>query len=205
MLSQPDIIDPNESNCMSATKGDSLSKIEEVRNYFYPMQDTEQREVLIAYHGVFDASGIEAVVKLSEGVILQSGSKRRVMKRIGSILIELLQNINLHGARNEDGNSDSFVVLSATEDAYIIQTGNLVLSADVNMLDYKLSELNKLSSSELRKLYIETLCNENFSYKGGAGLGFLTIAKKAIEPFHYSFETVDDKFSYFLLEVKLER
>ena len=188
---------------MSAIQWDSLNKIAEVRRYFYP--DNGATEVLLAYHGTFDESGIHAVVELSEGVILQSGSKRRVMKRIGSILIELLQNINIHATRNQDGNSDSFVVLSATKDAYVITTGNMLLSSDVNLLDYKLGELNKLDSNELRKLYIETLCNENFSYKGGAGLGFLTVAKKAIEPFKYSFEALDDKFSYFVLEVKLER
>jgi hypothetical protein len=188
---------------MSATKGRSLHKINEVRNYFYPNQG--EKEVLLAYHGIFEPAEIDSIVKLSEGVILQSGSKRRVMKRIGSILIELLQNVQIHGSRNEEGNSDSFVILSATEEHYILQTGNLVLSSDVSILDYKLSELNKLDESELRKLYIETLCNENFSYKGGAGLGFLTVAKKAVAPLNYAFNTIDDKFSYFILEVKLER
>jgi len=202
-LSHPDLAYQHETIKMSAIQGDSLKKISEVRRYFYP--DNGTTEVLLAYHGTFDEAGIDSVVHLSEGVILQAGSKRRVMKRIGSILIELLQNVNLHGTRNQDGNSDSFVVLSATEEAYTIQIGNMLLSSDVSMLDYKLTELNKLDEKELRKLYIETLCNENFSYKGGAGLGFLTVAKKAIQPLNFYFESLDETFSYFILEVKLER
>jgi hypothetical protein len=188
---------------MASTQGESLHSIKELRQYFYP--ESGQKEVLLAYHGVFDAAGIESVVKLSEGVILQSGSKRRVMKRIGSMLIELLQNIQIHGPLNEDGNSDSFVLLSASKEHYIIQTGNLVLSEEVDLLSGRLEELNSLSPSELRKRYIETLCNEDFSYKGGAGLGFLTVAKKAATRFNYRFESIGTGFSYFLLEVKFER
>lgn len=187
---------------MSALPSGSLEKITEGRRYFFP--EGREGQVLLAYHGAFDQKAVDSVVSLAESAIIQAGSKRRVMKRIGSIIIELLQNISIHSAQNEDGLTDSFMVLEEEPESYRLITGNLILSSDVGMLDYKLSELNALSQNELRKLYIETLCNENFSYKGGAGLGFLTVAKKAIEPFRYYFESVDERFSYFVLEVKLE-
>jgi len=58
-----------------------------------------------------------------------------------------------------------------------------------------------MDSNALRKLYIETLCNDEFSDKGGAGLGLLTVAKKAEDKIIYNFHSVDSSFNYFVMEV----
>lgn len=188
---------------MPSISGNPFEHLAGVKEYFFPGDDTET--ILLAYHGDFNQGRIDSVIKLVEGVVLEAGSKRRVMKRICSVLIEMLQNISIHAAKNSEDHSDSFLVISASQRAFRIITGNLILTADARNLTSKLGELNSLGQNELRKLYVETLCNESYSVKGGAGLGFLTIAKKAIEPFHFSIEGVDDAYSYFTLEVKLER
>ncbi|MFT6185052.1 MAG: hypothetical protein ACJAYM_002582, partial [Flavobacteriales bacterium] len=48
-----------------------------------------------------------------------------------------------------------------------------------------------------RKLYIETLCNDSFNYKGGAGLGFLTIAKKSSKPMTYELISTESDLAFF--------
>lgn len=188
---------------MPSISGSPFEHLASIKESFFPGKDAET--VLLAYHGDFNQGRIDSVIKLTEGVVLEAGSKRRVMKRICSVLIELLQNISIHGARNLEDNSDSFLLLSANEECFRIVTGNLILRSETGHLEGKIDLLNEMSQTELRKLYVETLCNENFSYKGGAGLGFLTVAKKSIAKFNYLIEPIDERFSYFTLEVKLER
>jgi hypothetical protein len=188
---------------MPSISGSPYEHLAGVREYFFPAGGNET--TLLAYHGSFNQGEIDSVVKLMEGAVIESGSKRSVMKRICTVLIEMLQNISIHGAKNKEDQCDSFVVISSSSHSFRIVTGNLILSADSGNLSRKLDQLNSLGQSELRKLYVENLCNENYSLKGGAGLGFLTMAKKAIQPFQFNIERLDDIYSYFTLEVKIER
>lgn len=153
--------------------------------------------VLFAYSGDINQRKIDALLKITEEAILDNGSKRQVMKRVCTVLIECLQNISIHGAKDEKGKGTSFFILSANKEDYLIQCGNLVFKEDANLLAFKIDELNALSLPELRKLYIETLCNDSFNYKGGAGLGFLTIAKKSSKPMVYDLIATENDLAFF--------
>ena len=159
--------------------------------------------VLISHFGEFSHTKVDQLLKFIESSVLLTGSKRKVMKRICSVTIECLQNITHHAARDESGSQQSFVLLSKHGDQYRLATGNLILQEDSNLIDYRLSELNKLDQKDVRKLYIETLCNENFSFKGGAGLGFLTIAKKTKSQIEYALNSVDNRFAYLSMSIAI--
>lgn len=163
----------------------------------------EGEKVLFAYANEINQLRVESLLRITESAVIDNGSKRKVMKRVGSVLIECLQNIAIHGTKNDNGSSASFVILFATKKGYRLCTGNLILQQDANLLAYKLDQLNTLNPNEIRKQYIETLCNQNYSYKGGAGLGFLTIAKKADGPIGYSTQPVDSRFAFFTCEVNI--
>lgn len=153
--------------------------------------------VLLSYSGDINQRKIDALLKLTEEAILDHGSKRQVMKRVCTVLIECLQNISIHGAKDKNGTGKSFFILSANKEDYLIHCGNLVFQEDANLLAFKIDELNALSIAELRKLYIETLCNDSFNYKGGAGLGFLTIAKKSSKPMTYELIPTENDLAFF--------
>ncbi|MFT4682795.1 MAG: hypothetical protein ACJAU0_000845 [Flavobacteriales bacterium] len=153
--------------------------------------------VLLTYSGDINQRKIDALLKLTEEAILDHGSKRQVMKRVCTVLIECLQNISIHGAKDNTGKGKSFFILSTNNEDYIVRCGNLVFQEDANLLAFKIDELNAFSLPELRKLYIETLCNDSFNYKGGAGLGFLTIAKKSSKPMTYELISTESDLAFF--------
>ena len=159
--------------------------------------------ILFSHLGEFNHTKIDQLLKFAETAVLLEGSKRKVMKRICSVLIECLQNIAHHAARDQSGQQQAFAMLSKHQGFYRLVTGNLILQQDANLIDYRLGELNKLDQSEVRKLYIETLCNENFSFKGGAGLGFLTIAKKTKNKIDYHIAPLDDHFAYLAMGIDI--
>ena len=49
------------------------------------------------------------------------------------------------------------------------------------------------------------LTNGIISNKGGAGLGFITMAMKSKNKLKYLFEEINDKLSCFTVEVKVDR
>lgn len=163
----------------------------------------ETAMVLLSLVGNFNQNKIDELLPVLQPLLLDNGAKRRVMKRISSVIIETLQNISKHGTHSNLEN-DSFLVVSQSEDHFTITTGNLLLTADGHSVAEKISTLNGLSPEELRKLYIETLCNDDFSYKGGAGLGLITIAKKSKHPIHVDVHEIGEKLSYFVQSVRID-
>lgn len=160
--------------------------------------------LLFSHYGEFTPARIDAILKVAEDAVLEAGAKRRIMKRVCSVIIENLQNISLHGARNDDGKRHSFAILSHSAESFSVMTGNLILSSESKDLDKKLKHLNKLDNKELRKEYVETLCNEDFSAKGGAGLGLLTIAKRSSQPIKHEIWKLDSRLSYFTIQVIID-
>lgn len=161
------------------------------------------KNILISHFGNFSEVKIGSLLKITEETILETGSKRQIMRRICSLLVEALQNISNHGAKDKNGMANSFLILEHSELSFTIRTGNLISADEIIPLEQKLNTINRLNENELRKVYIETLCNDNFNQKGGAGLGFLTMAKKISGPLDYQLINVNKKLAYFTLSLSI--
>jgi hypothetical protein len=160
--------------------------------------------VLFSHYGDFSQAKSDQILKLIESAVIEAGDKRKTMKRICGVLIEMIQNISIHGARLADGHNHAYVIVSKIENGYRLSTGNLILSNDANSLGKRMTELAQMDKADLRRTYIETLCDDDFSAKGGAGLGLLTIAKRADQGLSYSIQSHNELMSYFQLSVVLE-
>ncbi|MFM1931959.1 MAG: hypothetical protein RL226_1262 [Bacteroidota bacterium] len=166
-------------------------------------QESSAGRVLLSYAGDITQQKVDTLLRASEFAIIDNGSKRMVMKRVCSVIIEGLQNAALHGAKDEQGNISSFYVLKSNNSSYTISIGNLVLAQDALNTTARMDELALKSLPELRKLYIETLCNDNFTSKGGAGLGFLTMAKRADQPMKHSIDFIDERFAFLIITISV--
>ncbi|WP_306642202.1 SiaB family protein kinase [Sanyastnella coralliicola] len=192
---------------MAAISEKALSRLSELYHSHLSWNPAKEegQKVLLSYFGEIVQNRIDYLLRLTEDVIIDNGGKRKVMKRVCSVLIECLQNTSIHGTKDDRSSSNSFFILQGNDKEFTIVNGNLILAEDANLLAFKLDELRGLTHTELRKLYIETLCNQNYSYKGGAGLGFLTIAKKSSKPIEYSILPLDEKFAFFTTEITVAR
>ncbi len=159
--------------------------------------------LLFSHFGDFDTAKVENTLKLIESGVLESGDKRSTMKRVCGMLIELLQNISIHGARDSKGHMHSFLIVAKTGTEYVLYSGNLILSEMVDSLQSRMQQLVNMDETALRKLYIEILCNEEYSSQGGAGLGLVTIVKRAENQVKFDIDSIDDHFGFFRLEVSV--
>ena len=68
-----------------------------------------------------------------------------------------------------------------------------------------LEHINRLNREELNKLYKQKIREGRLSEKGGAGLGFIDIARKTGQKLIYSFIKIDDEKSFFVLTSTISR
>ena len=137
--------------------------------------------------------------------MLDSEDKKGTVKRMFSILVEGLQNIRLHGEKTIDGHQTSFFAIDQGIDTYKIALGNLIYSKNNQNIETRINEINKMTREEVKSLYMEVLTNGIISNKGGAGLGFITMAMKSGNNLNYYFDEIDDKLSCFTLIITLDR
>jgi hypothetical protein len=116
-----------------------------------------------------------------------------VKKRVYNIMTELLQNICKHEFKdtNETDGIESLFMISSTETEYHIITGNALKENVIDIIVDKIKKVNSLDAEGLKAFYKETRLNTTISEVGGAGLGFIDIARKSCNPISYHFKRVN--------------
>ena len=84
-------------------------------------------------------------------------------------------------------------------------SGNPVRKENIPPLQKALERINGLDKDGLKELYKEIIKNTTISDKGGAGLGFVDMARKSGEKLEWSFADMNDEFSFFCLKVNIAR
>lgn len=163
-------------------------------------------EVLLNYTGPLKYDTIGHLIHKLKEKASEMGLKLVLYKKILLIMIESLENILKY---NEHFDEKQVIQkqympnfnIQLLDNKYILNSSNAVLNTDIPDLENKISLINSLNSEGLKKLYKDTITNGQFTHKGGAGLGFIEIAKIASEKIIFSFEPINDRLSYYKLQV----
>ncbi|MBQ3690529.1 MAG: SiaB family protein kinase [Bacteroidales bacterium] len=173
----------------------------------YPLfQRIHDNDFEYVYRGFFDHSITKKILFLADTNIAKvtNQSQATLQKRIYYIMVEGLQNITHHQEEiANDKDFDKFPGIFAIQKngaRYYISTGNIVANDKIESLKSKLDVINSLTPDELKKFHREILSNGNISDKGGAGLGLIEMSRKSGNKLLYSFEKLDDEFTYFYLQ-----
>ena len=163
--------------------------------------------IILAYRGEINGDLLESVYEMMSKQTGQAISPDK-NKKLLNILIESLQNAFHHQATISNDlkgseNMTGFIITSDTNNTYRIVTGNYILNNDINTLKQKLEKVNSLSPEELRSHYQNALAGNEFSEKGGAGLGIIEMARKSGNKLSFEFTKVNDTCSFFSLEITI--
>lgn len=127
---------------------------------------------------------------------------RAIKKRVYSLAVEMIQNIVHHGLICPNDVDSSFAVLSQSDSIHLISQ-NCIFALDTQKLSLAIDTLNGMSEAELRKYHVELLCDNDFSSKGGAGLGLVTLARKSDGKIDYSIEPINSSTSKLTLHISI--
>ncbi len=162
-------------------------------------------KIIVSHFGEFSQDLVNSLSTSIEDMMLDSGDKKTAVKRVFSILVEGLQNIRIHGERDQDNNQVSFLIVLQNEEDYELTFGNLVHHNTLDKLTRRIDELNNHTQEEIKAMYMDTLSNGIMSSKGGAGLGFITIALKSQNKIGYEKIQVADDLYFFTQSIRIER
>ncbi len=127
----------------------------------------------------------------------------RIRKRLVNIIVECIQNMRSYYCDYCADKGYDAVILSIGKSSkgYDFHIGNFVLNEDFETVKSRLNLINELSKEELRELYRGILDYGSVSQLGGAGLGFIDVAKRSDGPLVYTAEPINDKMSFFTLKI----
>lgn len=166
-------------------------------------------DVLVHHKGAISADLITRVLEHIENELNERNEKSKIRKRVYNVMVEALQNL-FHHAEDTPENIDFtdnhkkfaiFVLKSEASGNYRFTSGNFVEQEKVKFLKDRLDQINYLTTSELKILYQLILNNDEFSDKGGGGLGLVDIAKRTGQDYEYDFHDLTNSHKFFCLDI----
>jgi anti-sigma regulatory factor (Ser/Thr protein kinase) len=166
------------------------------------IRDGSEELLVFAHFGDFTQNRNEHIIEAVSCTDMgKEGCIRQTMKRVVTVLVELLQNISIHGERDRAGKMNAYVIISKGKDYFRISTGNMLAVDQAKLLMPRIEGLTDYDRLDCKSEIRHKLLYDELSQKGGAGLGLLTIAKKAEKGWNYSFSLMADEMAYFQMSV----
>lgn len=183
--------------------------MEKKLNYIFELHKTlSEQNIILVYEGEFSQEITKSVLSMAEKNMDTTNEEVNVKKKVFNVMVECLQNICKHseefGADNDDFNTAIFMI-GKEHETYKITSGNVIYNNKVEGLKAKLEKINSLDKEGLKEYYKNTLSNSELSDKGGAGLGFIDMARKSGQKLAFEFVKIDEQISFFSLQSTIAR
>ena len=159
-------------------------------------------EEIIRHFGPLNYEEIGFLLNKMSVILDKRGMNITIRKKVYAAMVESLENIYKHQDHiNEDKAFLPKFSLHFDSQNLSMFVSNSILNHKVSLLKNKLEKVNSLDKEGLKDLYKNTILSGNVSPKGGAGLGIINIAKVSENKINYTFIPINDKYSYFTLNV----
>ena len=172
------------------------------------------KKLTLAYEGEVTQEITKAFTSMTEKNLEKVEEDGKIKKKVYHVMVECLQNIAKHADDDtatasdnlEDGLAKTGIFLiGSDEKEYFITSGNGIANENIAALKEMIDNINSLDKDGLKELHKFKMRETAISEKGGAGLGFIDIARKTGNPLEYHFEPIDADNSFFLLKSRVSR
>jgi len=186
------------------------AEIKEFLEFVYSFyKSMDEYNVRLVYEGEITHQITKAFTSLTETNMQIDEESHSTQKKVFHVMVECLQNVgkhadNLNGVEGAKDGRGVFIVCK-NEEEYTITTGNVLLKSKTVEMNEILNKINSLDKDGLKQLYKQQIKEGRLSNKGGAGLGFIDIAKKTGHKLSYNFISINDEYSFFVLTSKISR
>ncbi len=172
------------------------------------------KKITLIYEGEVTQEITKAFTSMTEKNLEKVEEDGKIKKKVYHVMVECLQNISKHADDDTQTASDSLeeglaktgiFLIGNDQNQYFITSGNGIANENIPALKSLIDNINSLNQDELKQLHKEKMRETAISDKGGAGLGFIDIARKTGNPLEYHFEPIDENNSFFLLKTIISR
>ena len=162
-----------------------------------------EQQVILTYEGIFDQEIIKSFLGMTEKKLTDDGIDETIRRRLFNVLMEALQNISKHQNIRNAKDSNAIFLLGISEESYYVITGNYMETEKISIIKTKLDLINSLDKEGLKEIYKKARLGSVISEVGGAGLGFIDMARKSGNKLDYQFQQVDENNSFFVLKATI--
>jgi hypothetical protein len=178
-------------------------------NFIYDLHRTMlSQNLILVYQGDFTQETTKSILAMAERNLDSSGEESSIKRKVFNVMVEALQNIVKHSDELVDGQTRSHAaifLIGRETNRYTIMSGNPIRKANIAGLKQKLEQINGLDKDGLKDLYKEIIKNTTISEKGGAGLGFVDMARKSGGKLEFEFPEMSNDYCFFSLKVNVPR
>ena len=178
-------------------------------NFIYDLHRTMmEQNLILVYQGDFTQESTKSILAMAERNLDSSGEESAIKRKVFNVMVEVLQNVVKYSDEWVDGNvthHTAIFLISREPDKYSIMAGNPIRSANIKKVKDKLEQINNLEKEGLKEMYKNIIKSTTISDKGGAGLGFVDMARKSGGKLEFSFPEMSQEYSFFCLKVNVPR
>lgn len=186
--------------------------------YIYELHKTMViRNLILVYEGEFTQEITKSVLAMAERNMDALGEDSSIKRKVFNVMVETLQNIVKYASevdeeeesedkKTSELNHNAIFMIGKQEDKYIITSGNPVSVEKVENLKERLEKINSLDKKGLKQYYMQVIKGTQttgLGPKGGAGLGFIDMARKSGQKLQFDFEPINDNISFFTLKTTI--
>ncbi|MCH2197735.1 MAG: SiaB family protein kinase [Flavobacteriales bacterium] len=183
----------NQVNFKKTDDSEELDFMQTSREFKSMMTD---KGILMCYKGDFSQGAILPLLNIVE-INIEQGIGSQEAKKVGHVLIEMLQNIS-HHAPVVNGVREGVIVIGQKEQNLYIETGNVMPSSNVNTLESSLSEMMRRDEEGLKELHKQKFKESIYlKDKQSTGLGLLQVAKACRGRISYRFDEYNNEETFF--------
>jgi len=166
-------------------------------NYFKTLyKKMIDEDVLMIRKGDFSQQSIIPLLNIIESNLSSQSKWKGVKKKTIYLLIEMLQNMSLHG-KPHDGVKNGIIIITKKYNHLSIISGNFISKEAVEPLESHLNELIDLNETELQEKYNKIILKETDLSSHSTGIGLIEIMKFGNKKLSYNFTPVSDIESFF--------
>ena len=154
---------------------------------------------LLSHYGNITPEYIDGVIE----VVNSFDEKPALIRKISFLIVESLQNVVHHSDKYSNGDTKSYFELIKNEDSYTIKTGNLISKEKTEDLEKRMDCVLSSTDEEIKEKILNRLQNSEFSEKGGAGIGLLSIKKRTSEGMSYNIEVFEGDYNFIHFEIRI--
>lgn len=174
--------------------------------YIYDLHKTMlSQNLILVYEGEFTQEITKSVLAMAERNMDSVGEESSIKRKVFNVMVECLQNIVKHSEEETSKRNTAIFMIGKQDQEYIITSGNPIKKDSIERLKSRLEQINSLDKDGLKALYKDIIKNSDISEKGGAGLGFVDMARKSGQKLEFDFEKIDDETSFFSLRTTISR
>jgi len=174
--------------------------------YIYDLhRSLSDHHLILAYEGEFTQEITKSILAMVERNMDSTGEDSAIKRKVFNVMVESLQNIVKHANDHGENSHSAVFMVGKQQEQYTIISGNSINNSEIDIVKDKIDKVNVLDKDGLKAYYKEIIKNTKISEKGGAGLGFVDMARKSGQPLAYDFQDLGTGQSFFALKSSIHR